>query len=145
MQLCAKADLFQCLCRPTSPLAAGDTGNRHRQLHICEHGLVRDQVIALEHKADRMVPVGIPVPVLIFFRRNTIDDQIAAVITVQSPDDVQQRRLSRTARPENRHEFIVAQIQADVIKRLLNQLPCAVFLPDMLNLKHSFSPISSIN
>lgn len=48
VQLRAKADLFQRLCRPTSPLAAGNTGNRHRQLHICEHGLVRDQVIALE-------------------------------------------------------------------------------------------------
>ena len=108
MQLRAKADLFQCLCRPASPLAAGNTGDRHRQLHICKHGLVRDQVIALEYKADRMVPIGIPVPIFILFRRNTIDDQIAAVITVQSPDDIQKRRLSRTARPENRHEFIVA-------------------------------------
>ncbi len=58
-----------------------------------------NQVVALEDKADRVVPVGIPVAVLILFRGNAVDDQIAAVVAVEAADDIQKRRLSGTARP----------------------------------------------
>lgn len=61
---------------------------------------MRDQVVALEDKADRVVPVGIPVAVLILFRGNAVDDQIAAVVAVEAADDIQKRRLSGTARPK---------------------------------------------
>ena len=47
-----------------------------------------DQVIALEHKADGVVPVGVPVAVCVFFCGDAVDDQIAAVVAIQTADDV---------------------------------------------------------
>ena len=58
---------------------------------------MRDQVIALEHETDRVVTVGIPVAVLIFFRGDAVDDQVAAVIAVEAADDIKERRFSRAA------------------------------------------------
>ena len=49
---------------------------------------MRNQIIALEDKAYGVVPVGIPVSVLIFFRGDSIDDQIAAVIAVKPSDNI---------------------------------------------------------
>ena len=57
---------------------------------------MRDQIVTLEYKTNRMITVRIPVSVLIFFCRNAIDDQISAVITVQSSDNIQKRSFTRT-------------------------------------------------
>ena len=99
MELFSKTDLFKCRDCFFAPHLFGNTGNGKRQLYVCKDGLVRDQVVALEDKADRVVPVGIPVAVLILFRGNAVDDQIAAVVAVEAADDIQKRRLSGTARP----------------------------------------------
>ena len=37
---------------------------------------------------DRMISVGIPVPVFVFFRGNPVDDQIPAVVTIQPADNI---------------------------------------------------------
>ena len=73
---------------PLPPLGLADAGDGQGQLHVCQHSLVGDQVVALEDEADGMVPVGIPVPVLIFFRGNSVDDQVAGVVAVQAADDI---------------------------------------------------------
>ena len=99
MELFSKTDLFKCRDCFFAPHLFGNTGNGKRKLYVCKDGLVRDQVVALEDKADRVVPVGIPVAVLILFRGNAVDDQIAAVVAVEAADDIQKRRLSGTARP----------------------------------------------
>ena len=99
VDLFSKTDLIKCRDCFFAPHLFGNTGNGKRQLYVCKDGLVRDQVVALEDKADRVVPVGIPVAVLILFRGNAVDDQIAAVVAVEAADDIQKRRLSRTARP----------------------------------------------
>ena len=99
VELFSKTDLIKCRDCFFAPHLFGNTGNGKRQLYVCKDGLVRDQVVALEDKADRVVPVGIPVAVLILFRGNAVDDQIAAVVAVEAADDIQKRRLSRTARP----------------------------------------------
>ena len=49
---------------------------------------MRNQIITLEDKSDRMISVGIPVAVFVFFRGNPVDDQISAVVTIQSADDI---------------------------------------------------------
>ena len=67
-----------------------------------------DQVITLKYKPDRMVPVGIPVPVLIFFCGNPVDDEISRVIAVKPADNIKKRCLPGAAWSENRDEFIVS-------------------------------------
>lgn len=44
-----------------------------------------------------VIPVGIPVPVFIFFGGDSIDDQIAAVVTVQTAYDIQKGGFAGTA------------------------------------------------
>ena len=95
-----------------------------------------DEIIALEHKADGVVPVGVPVSVLIFLRGHAINNQVAAVIPVQSPYDVEKRGLSGAAGPQDGHKFVVPQVQAYMVQRLLHQASCPVFLTDVFNLKH---------
>ena len=48
-----------------------------------------NQIVALEHKTNGVVAVGVPVAVGVFFGGNTVDDQITAVVAVQAADDVQ--------------------------------------------------------
>ena len=62
---------------------------------------MRDQVIALEHKADRMVAVGVPVPVIIFPCRDSVYDQISVVIAIKTADNIQQCCLSGTGNTES--------------------------------------------
>ena len=108
MDLLAQPHLFQRLLRPFLTLRPADAGDRKRQFHICQNGLMRDQIVTLKHEADRMVPIGIPVPVFIFFCRDPVDDQVSAVIAVQSANNIQKRRLSRTAWAQNGDEFIIS-------------------------------------
>ena len=43
---------------------------------------MRDQVVALEHKADGTVAVGIPIAVPVFFCGRSFDDEVALGIPV---------------------------------------------------------------
>ena len=134
VELASEPYLFQRLDRALPPLTFPDARDRQRQFHICQNGLVWDQVVTLKDKSNRMVPVGIPVSVFVFFCRNAVDDQVSAVIAIQSSDDIQKRRLSRAAWSQNRHKLVVAQIQTDVIQRFLHQIPGSVLFAYMLNL-----------
>ena len=88
MQLVAEADLFQCLFGPRAPLGLGNARERERQLDVLQYRLVRDEVVALEHKADAVIAVAVPVAVAEFARGCAGDDKIAFGILVQTADDV---------------------------------------------------------
>ena len=47
---------------------------------------MRDQVIGLEDKTDRVVAVGVPVAILVVSGGDVIDYQITFIISVQSAD-----------------------------------------------------------
>ena len=95
-----------------------------------------DQIVALEHETDGVVSVRVPVPVGVFLRGNTVDDQITAIVAVQTADDIEQRGLTGAAGAQNSHEFIVPQIQAHAVQRRLDQLAGDIGFSDILNLKH---------
>ena len=97
-----------------------------------------NEVITLEHEANGVVPVGIPVTVFVLLGRDAIDDQIAGIVTVQAADDIQKGGFSRTAGPQNGNEFIVPQIQTHIPQRVLYQFTGFVLLGDMLDLKHGW-------
>ena len=129
--LMSQSHLLQRSLGPAAALRLGHAGDGERQLHIGQHRLMRDQVIALEHKADGVVAVGIPVPVGVLPGGDTVDDEVAAVVPVKSADDVQQRCLARAAGSKNGHKLIIPQIQADGVQRGLHQFPCFVLFMDL--------------
>ena len=47
----------------------------------------------MEDEADGVITVSIPVPVLILLCGRAINDKIAAVVPIQTTDDVQERCL----------------------------------------------------
>ena len=94
VELIAQPHILKGLFCTLAALAAGNAGNRQCQFHICKNALMGNQVVALEDKTDGVVTVRIPVTVSIFLCGDTVDDQIAAVITVQTADDVEQRGLA---------------------------------------------------
>ena len=139
VQLISQPHLCKRRNGPLPPLAFSDAGNGQRQFHVGQHRLMGDQVIALKHKADGMIPVGIPVPVPVLFCGNSIDNQFSAVIPVQTSDNIQQCGFSRTAGPQDRHKFVVTQIQIHMIQRFLHQTAGPVLLAKLPDLKHRFT------
>ena len=139
MHLITEPDFAQGILRPSSALTAGYTADGQRQFHIGQNRLVRDQIVALEHKTDCMVPVGIPVPVFVLSRGDTVDNQISAVIAVQTADNIQKCCLSGSAGTENGNKLVVSQIQTYMIQCFLNQCTRFVLFTDVFNLQHVFS------
>ena len=76
VQLIPQAHLFQGLFGSRLPLRRGYAREGQGQLHVGEHGLVRDQVIGLKNEADGVVAVGIPVAVRKILCGLAVDHQI---------------------------------------------------------------------
>ena len=140
MKLRTQTNLFKRFCRTFPSLGLANPRNRKCQFNICQNSLMRNQIITLENKSYRMITIRIPVSVFIFLRWYSIDDQISAVISVQTTNDIQKRCLSRTTRSQNSNKFIISEIQTDIIQCFLYQITCSIFLANMLYLKHAFSP-----
>ena len=92
--LIAKPYFIESLFCPSAALGLSDSRYGQGQLYIGQHRLMRNQIITLKYKTNSMVPVRIPVPVFILFRGNSVNDQITAVISVQSADNIKKRGLS---------------------------------------------------
>ena len=134
--LVAQTHRLQRFAGALPALLAGNARDGHGQFHVGQHALVGNQVIALKNKADGVVAVGIPVPILVLSGRNTPDDQVAAVIAVQAADDVQQGGLAAAAGAQNGHELVVAEGKAHAVQRRLGQVAGGILLANFLNLKH---------
>ena len=106
MQLIAQPHLLQNIPGTAAALLAGNPGQRQGQLHISQHGLMGNQVIALEYKTHRVVPIGIPVPVAVIPGGTPADHQIPCGILIEPANNVQQRGLSAAAGAQNGDKFI---------------------------------------
>ena len=132
----AQADALQGLLGATLALGAADAREREGQLDVLQDGLVRDEVVALEHEANAVVAVGVPVAVLVALGRDAIDDQVAGVKVVKAADDVQRRGLARAGRAQDGNELVVPEGQAHVVQGDLGERRGDVLLADVLELKH---------
>ena len=86
-----------CLERLACTLAAlgmAHARERKRQLNVFQDGLMWNEVIALEHKADAVVTIGIPIAIVKVLGRNTVDQQVARVKVIQSADNVEHRSFT---------------------------------------------------
>ena len=150
MHLLPQSDAFQLFLRPLSSLPAAASRQRHRKLDIAPQGLMRNQIIALKNKTDRVVAIGIPVTALIGAGRDAVDEQLTAVAVIQAADNIEQRRLSGAAGSQNRHELTFPERQRYAVQSLLDQRTCPVFFLYVFNLKHSpgyscTNPTSSVS
>ena len=136
VELIAQAHVLQSLRCPAAALFFGDAGDGQGQFHVGKDGLMGNQIVALEHETDGVVAIGIPVPIRILLRGNTVDHQITAVVPVQTADDVQQCGLAGTAGAKNRHELIVPKIQTDPGQSRLDQLTGDIGFFDVHDLQH---------
>ena len=137
VQLVAQTHFLQRLGGPAAALGTRYAGNGQCQLHVGQHGLVGNEVVALEHEADGVVAVGVPVAVGVLFGGDAVDE-VAAVVPVQTTDDVQQGGLAGAAGAKDGDELAVAEVQADLVKGCLDQVAGLVLLVDLFELKHGF-------
>ena len=98
---------------------------------------MRDEIVALEHKADRTVAVRIPVAVGEIFCRFPVYDKVAGGVLVKPSDYIEQCGFSAARRTEYRHEFAFAEadINAAQYGAAAEHLPAADYslschLPD---------------
>ena len=75
--------------RPLTALLSGHACQGQGQLHVGKNALVGDQIVALEHEADGIVAVVVPVGVGVVLGGNAVDHQVAFVIPVQTAHDVE--------------------------------------------------------
>ena len=116
MDLVAKPHLLQRLDGAGAALLAGNAGKRKRQLYVGKHALVHDQIIALKHKSDRVVAVGIPVRITVFLGRATVDNKVAAGVAIKSADDIQQGRFSAAGGAKDRNKLTFSKVNADTLQ-----------------------------
>ena len=95
---------------------------------------MRDQVVGLENEANAVVAVGVPVARLVVLRRNTVDDEVAALKTIEPTDDVEHRRLARAGLAQHSHKLVVAGRHGDLVERHLHEVGGLVGLDDLLEL-----------
>ena len=70
----AKPDALERLDGALRRSARYDAGKREGQLDVCQNGLVRDKVVGLEHEADAVVAVGVPVAIVVLACGHAVDD-----------------------------------------------------------------------
>ena len=122
--------------RAFAPLGFGYAGEGQGKLDVRQHGLVRDQVVVLEHEAHRMVAVGVPIGVAVEFGRNAADDEVARRVVVEPADDIQERGFPASGGTQNRDELVLAERDRDPLEGDDRTLPLSVFFSDVAQRKH---------
>ena len=137
----AQTDYLKRLARTLAALGMAHARERKRQLHVFQNGLMRNEVIALEHKADAVVAVGIPIAIVKVLGRNAVDEQIARVKVVESANNVEHRSFARARRAQNGHELIIAKRQAHAIERHLRKRLRDIPFANIFELQHGRQPL----
>ena len=138
VELVAKTDLFQHLDGARTPLLARDARERQRELDICQHALVRDEVVALKDEADGVVAVRVPVAVVILLRGAAVDDEVTGGVAVQTADDVQQRGLAAAGLAQNCDELALTKGDVDALERLNLRRAGLIDLGDVFQFQHGW-------
>ena len=137
----AQADFLQRLARTLAALGMPHARERKRQLHVFQDGLMRDKVIALEHKADAVVAISIPIAITEVLGRNTVDQQITGIKVIESTDNVEHRSFTRARGTQNGHELVVAKSQAYAVERHLRKRLGNVPFANTFELQHGRQPL----
>ena len=137
----AQADFLQRLARTLAALGMPHARERERQLHVFQNGLMRNEVIALEHKADAVVTIGVPIAVTEVLGRDAVNQQVTRIKVIQSADNVEHRGFTRTRGTQNGHELVIAKRQAYVVERHLRKRLRNVPFANSFELQHGRQPL----
>ena len=99
-------------------LLARDARDGERELHVAEHRLMRDEVVALEDKADAVIAVDVPIAVFEVPRGLALDDEVARGVLIEPADDVEEGGFSAARRAQNAHELVGAEVEAHPFERV---------------------------
>ena len=102
---------------------------------------MRDEVIALEHKADAVVAVGIPIAIVKVLGRYAVDQQVTGIEMIEPTDNVEHRSFARARGTQNGHELVIAKRQAYAIERHLRKRLRNVPFANTLELQHGRQPL----
>ena len=116
--LICKTNLVKSSLSASYSLLLIDTGNGKSKLYVTKHGLVRNQVIALENKADTVVSVYVPVAVTVKLCADTIDNKITGGVSVKTANNVKHGGLTASGRAENGNEFSVTKNDINATKSI---------------------------
>lgn len=137
----AQADFLQRLARTLAALGMAHTRERKRQLNVFQDGLMWDKVIALEHKADAVVAIGIPIAIVKVLGRDAVDEQVAGIEMIESTDYVEHRSFARARGAQNGHELVIAKRQAHAVERHLRKRLGNVPFANTFELQHGRQPL----
>ena len=137
----AQADFLQRLARTLAALGMPHARERERQLHVFQNGLMRNEVIALEHKADAVVAIGVPIAVAEVLGRDAVNQQVARIKVIQSADNIEHRGFTRTRGTQNGHELVIAKRQAHAVERHLRKRLRDVPFANSFELQHGRQPL----
>ena len=114
---------------------------RQRQLNVFQNGLMRNEVIALEHKADAVVAIGIPIAIVKVLGRDAVDEQVAGIEMIKSTDNVEHRGFTRARGAQNGHELVIPKRQAYAVERHLGKRLRNVPFANSFELQHGRQPL----
>ena len=141
VELISEPDLLQRLDGASAPFGRSDAREGQRKLDVGQDVLMRDQVVGLENEADGVVAVGVPVRVCKAPGGLVVDDQVARAVVVEPADDVQQRRLAAAGVAEDRHKFVLAELQIHALERVHGRLSDDIVLFDPAQFQHGVPSI----
>ena len=112
-----EADELERVFRVLLALFRRERREQQRQLDVLLRREHRDQIEALEHEAD---VARAPVRQLAAFHLLEVlarDRELAAVRAIEPADQVEQRRLARARRPQQRQQFPGPHVEVHVVQR----------------------------
>ena len=77
-----------------------------------------DQVITLEHEADRVISIGVPVAVFEILGGASVDNEVALGVLIQPADNVQHGSLAAAGRSQNGNEFVPSESQVNAFQSM---------------------------
>ena len=100
-----------------------------------------DKVIALEHKADAVVAISIPIAVTEVLGRDAVNQQVTRIKVIEPTDNVEHRGFTRPRRSQNGHELVIAKSQAHAVERHLRKRLGNVPFANTFELQHGRQPL----
>ncbi len=102
---------------------------------------MRNEVIALEHKADAVVAIGIPIAIVKVLGRDAVDQQVTGIEMIEPTDNVEHRGFARARGAQNGHELVIAKRQAYAVERHLRKRLRNVPFANTFELQHGRQPL----
>ena len=111
----AQAHALERRTRALAALRAAHAGERERKLDVLQDRLVGNEVVALEHEADAVIAIRVPVRVRVVLGGDAVHDDVAGVCVVEAAKDVEERRLARARGAKHGHELALAKRDGDAV------------------------------